>query len=184
MRPILQSSCAVATSAAEARFRIDTPIEGRRGTRVVALDDGAATLVRRLARESWNAARFFTLVAQSHEAQPHEAQSHEAQSPPVNGGGPPADMALHRTDGTAATLADELGEADVAVMVATTNGSAPAAAVIGRACARRGVMTAGLVLGEQHDVADTVTALRPHAQVLLVTRDEQDVAEVLSALRA
>ncbi|MDT7707181.1 MAG: hypothetical protein QOG20_2788 [Pseudonocardiales bacterium] len=179
MRPILQSSCAVATSAAEARFRIDAPIEGRRGTRVVALDDGAATLVRRLARESWNAARFFTLVAQSHEAQPHEAQS-----PPVNGGGPPADMALHRTDGTAATLADELGEADVAVMVATTNGSAPAAAVIGRACARRGVMTAGLVLGEQHDVADTVTALRPHAQVLLVTRDEQDVAEVLSALRA
>ncbi|MCW2716850.1 MAG: 3-methyl-2-oxobutanoate hydroxymethyltransferase [Pseudonocardia sp.] len=179
MRPILQSSCAVATSAAEARFRIDAPVEGRRGTRVVALDDGAATLVRRLARESWNAARFFTLVAQS-----HEAQSHEAQSPPVNGGGPPADMALHRTDGTAATLADELGEADVAVMVATTNGSAPAAAVIGRACARRGVMTAGLVLGEQHDVADTVTALRPHAQVLLVTRDEQDVAEVLSALRA
>ncbi|MDT7616781.1 MAG: hypothetical protein QOF00_4228 [Pseudonocardiales bacterium] len=179
MRPILQSSCAVATSAAEARFRIDAPIEGRRGTRVVALDDGAATLVRRLARESWNAARFFTLVAQS-----HEAQSHEAQSPPVNGGGPPADMALHRTDGTAATLAEELGEADVAVMVATTNGSAPAAAVIGRACARRGVMTAGLVLGEQHDVADTVTALRPHAQVLLVTRDEQDVAEVLSALRA
>jgi hypothetical protein len=174
MRPILQSSCAVATSAAEARFRIDAPIEGRRGTRVVALDDGAATLVRRLARESWNAARFFTLVA----------QSHEAQSPPVNGGGPPADMALHRTDGTATTLADELGEADVAVMVATTNGSAPAAAVIGRACARRGVMTAGLVLGEQHDVADTVTALRPHAQVLLVTRDEQDVAEVLSALRA
>jgi hypothetical protein len=179
MRPILQSSCAVATSAAEARFRIDAPVEGRRGTRVVALDDGAATLVRRLARESWNAARFFTLVAQS-----HEAQSHEAQSPPVNGGGPPADMALHRTDGTAATLADELGEADVAVMVATTNGSAPAAAVIGRACARRGVMTAGLVLGEQHDVADTVTALRPHALVLLVTRDEQDVAEVLSALRA
>jgi hypothetical protein len=40
------------------------------------------------------------------------------------------------------------------------------------------------VLGERHDVTDTVTALRPHAQVLLVTRDEQDVAEVLSALRA
>ena len=45
-------------------------------------------------------------------------------------------------------------------------------------------MTAGLVLGEQHDVADTVTALRPHAQVLLVTSDDQDVAEVLTALRA
>lgn len=169
MRPILQSSCAVATSAAEARFRIDAPIEGRRGTRVVALDDSAATLVRLLARESWNAARFFTLVA---------------QSPLVNGTGPATDMALHRTDGTATSLADELDEADVAVMVATTNGSAPAAAVIGRACARRGVMTAGMVLGEQHDVADTVAALRPHAQVLVVTSDDQDVAEVLTALRA
>jgi hypothetical protein len=169
MRPILQSSCALATSAAEARFRIDAPIQGRRGTRVVALDDGAATLVRRLARETWNAARFFTLVA---------------QSPPVDGAGPATDMALRRTDGTATTLVDELSEADVAVMVATTNGSAPAAGIIGRACARRGVMTAGLVLGDRHDVAHTVTALRPHAQVLLVTQDDQDVAEVLSALRA
>lgn len=166
MRPILQSSCAVATSAAEARFRIDAPIEGRRGTRVVALDDGAATLVRRLAGESWNAARFFTLVARS----------------PVPDGG--TEMALHRTDGTATTLAAELAEADVAVMVATAGGSAPAAATIGRACARRGVMTAGLVLGAQPEVADTVTALRPHAQVLLVTRDDRDVAEVLTALRA
>jgi hypothetical protein len=45
-------------------------------------------------------------------------------------------------------------------------------------------MTAGLVLGDQSRSRDTLLALRPHAQVLLVSRDEQDVAEVLTALRA
>jgi hypothetical protein len=69
-------------------------------------------------------------------------------------------------------------------MVATTAGSPTAADAIGRACARRGIMTAGLVLGDQLAVAHTLVALRPHAQVLLVTADEQDVAEVLTALRA
>ena len=163
MQPILQSSCARATSRAEARFRIDAPIAGRTGARVIALDDEAATLVRRLAREPWNGARFYTLVA-----------------------GSPAGptMPLHRTSGVPARLDDELTEADVAVMVATTDGSGEAASAIGRACARRGIMTAGVVLGEHTRVAGTVGALRPHAQVLLVSRDTQDVGEVLSAIRA
>jgi hypothetical protein len=176
-RPILQSSCAVATTAAEARYRIDAPIAGRRGTRVVALDDGAATLVRRLAREPWNAARFFTLVAASpgHDGV-FDGAAHDAETA--------GRMALRRTDGTTTRLGDELAEADVAVMVATANGSAPAAEAIGRACARRGIMTAGLALGEPREVADTVLALRPHAQVLLVSRDDSDLAEVLGALRA
>ena len=169
--PILLSSCALATSAAEARYRIDAPIEGRQGARVVSLDDGAATLVRRLARQRWNGARFFTLVA-------------TPLGPDGSGATHPLDMALHRTDGSTTRLVDELGQADVTVMVATANGNAPAASTIGRACARRGIMTAGLVLGDRGDVGDTVTALRPYAQVLLVTRDEQDVAEVLTALRA
>lgn len=165
MRPILLNSCARATSAAEARYRIDVPVAGRRGARVIALDDGGATLVRRLARETWNAARFFTLVA---------------GAPRTGGDG----MALHRVTEGSTSLGSELADADVAVMVATDHGSAAAADTIGRACARRGVMTAGLVLGDQALSRDTLLALRPHAQVLLVSRDEQDVAEVLTALRA
>jgi hypothetical protein len=172
MQPIPRSSCAQATSWAEARFRIDAPIEGRRGARVIALDDGAATLARRLARQRWNGARFFTLVAG------------RPGAPPATRGGDEPDMWLHRTNGGAARLVDELVAADVAVMVATGNGNAAAAATIGQACARRGIMTAGVVLGEQFEVAETVLALRPHARVLLVSRDEQDVAEVLSAIRA
>ena len=172
MRPVLLSSCAKATTATEARFRIDVPIEGRRGARVVALDDDAATIVRRLALQQWNGARFFTLVA-------------GAGSDRHGAGEDPDEMPLHRTNGTDTRLADELMAADVAVMLATAGGGAAvAASAIGRACARRGIMTAGLVLGDRHEVGDVVAALRPYAQVLLVTADEQDVHEVLTALRA
>ena len=36
-----------------------------------------------------------------------------------------------------------------------------------------------LALGERHAVADTILALRPHAQVLLVSGDQEDLTEVL-----
>jgi hypothetical protein len=45
-------------------------------------------------------------------------------------------------------------------------------------------MTAGIVLGERVAVADAVAALRPHARNLMSTEDEDDVAAVLTALRA
>jgi hypothetical protein len=167
-RPTLLSSCARATTAAEAVYRIDAPVQPRQGARVVALDDGASTVVRRLARQAWHAARFYTLVADA--------------NGPANGH--PTDIALHRTTGTDTRLASELDAADVAIMIATTDGSAVAAEAIGRACARRGIMTAGLILGEQREVQQTVRALRPHAQVLLVTGDAEDASEMLTALRA
>jgi hypothetical protein len=175
-QPILASSCAQATTAREARYRIDAPIAGRRGARIVALDDRAATIVRRAAQQPWNGARFFTL----------EVGAPGAQGPAAllpDGDGSP-DIALHRTDGSSSRLTDELSEADVAIMVATTDGNAEAAEAIGRACARRGIMTAGLALGERRAVAGTILALRPHAQVLLVSGDDEDLAEVLTALRA
>jgi hypothetical protein len=81
-------------------------------------------------------------------------------------------------------LEAEIGESDVAIMVATADADGAAAAAIARACAERGIMTAGLVLGEQLDVATAVSALRPYARNLMVTSDEEDVAEVLRALRA
>ena len=176
MRPVLANSCAMATSAAEARFRINVPIEGRQGARVVALDDGSATIVRRLALQKWSAARFYTLVAGTPAG---------AGNGVVRSWDDPDEMALHRTNGTDTRLAEELEDGDVAVMLATAGGkAADAAEAIGRACARRGIMTCGLVLGARHEVDDVVFALRPYAQVLLVTSDEQDVTEVLTALRA
>jgi hypothetical protein len=81
-------------------------------------------------------------------------------------------------------LARELDDADVAIMVATSDADGAAAEAIARAAVARGIMTAGLVLGEHVDVAAAVSALRPYARNLMVTNDEDDVAEVLRALRA
>ena len=81
-------------------------------------------------------------------------------------------------------LVGEIEQSDVAIMVATADADAAAAEAIARACVERGIMTAGLILGEQLAVAGSVAALRPYARNLMVTNDEEDVAEVLRALRA
>jgi hypothetical protein len=78
----------------------------------------------------------------------------------------------------------DLDDVDVVVMIATADADAGVAAALAEACIRRGIMTAGLVVGERPDVAAAVSALRPYARNLMVTDDEEDVAEVLTALRA
>jgi hypothetical protein len=83
-----------------------------------------------------------------------------------------------------ATLDDELRDADFAMMIATADDGAAAASAIGRACARRGITTAGIVLGAGYTATEAVTALRPHARVLLVTEDRQDVVEILGEVGA
>jgi hypothetical protein len=168
-RPILLNSCARAATAAEARFRINRPIAPSRGARVVALDEGAEAVVRRVAEQPWSNARFFV-----------------CRSPALlaAGNGDVPDVVLVSTDGSESRLSAELGGADVAVMVATADEGADEAGAIGDACTLRGIMTAGVVIADGHDAEATVSALRPHARVLMVTHDEHDVAEVLSALRA
>jgi hypothetical protein len=81
-------------------------------------------------------------------------------------------------------LAEELAVADVAIMVATADADAGAASAIAQACFERGIMTAGLILGERVAVGEATAALRPYARNLMVTEDEDDVAAVLTALRA
>ena len=81
-------------------------------------------------------------------------------------------------------LAGELADADVAIMIATADADGDTAGAIARACAERGIMTAGLILGDRFGVGDAVSALRPYARNLMVTEDEDDVAAVLTALRA
>jgi hypothetical protein len=78
----------------------------------------------------------------------------------------------------------ELDDVDMVLMIATADADADAAGRLADAAFERGIMTAGLIVGEGADVAATVSALRPHARNLMVTDDEEDVAEVLTALRA
>jgi len=131
--PILSNACARAATAEEARYRIDRPIPGRAAS-LVALDEGAADILARLAR--------------------------------------PFARAL---------APDELADVDLVLVVATNDDGAELAAEIARACWQRGIMATGLIIGESRDA---VAALRPYARNLMVTEDEDDVAAVLTALRA
>jgi len=82
------------------------------------------------------------------------------------------------------TVPEELADSDVAILIATAAADAGAAATIGAAAAERGIMCSGLVLGERAEVMPTIAALRPYARNLMATSDEDDVAAVLTALRA
>lgn len=166
VRPTLLNACASAATASEARFRIDRPIAGG-PARIVALDEGAAAVVRRVAEQPWRASRFLI---------------HEPGVAGANGAG--GEIVLRSTDGSRSRLSEELEDAYLAIMIATSDDAAPAAAAIARACGERGIMTAGLILGERADVGAAVAALRPYAPVLMVTDDERDLSEVLTALRA
>jgi hypothetical protein len=157
------SSCARAASAAEARYRIDAPVESRRA-RVIALDEPAADVLRSVAALEWASARFFVCDT-------------------VGGSGEADDVLLRGIDGSPAVLSGELAGAHVVVMVATQDSGANCAYVIGKACWERAVMTAGLVLGDGSQTLGAVAALRPHARVLLPTADESDLVELLTALR-
>ncbi len=158
--PILANSCARAATAAEARYRIDYPLAPARGARVLALDEGAAEVARRVAGESWTNARFFVC------------------EPDAEG------VRLRGIGGAAADLAEQLVDADVVVMIASEDAGAGCAYAIGKACWERSIMTAGLVLGDGFEAEHAVAALRPHARVLLPSADETDVVELLTALRA
>jgi hypothetical protein len=177
-RPILLNSCARAATAAETRYRIDAPITPTRGTRVVALDPGAEAVVRRVAAQRWFGARFFSCVPRGHGHPDGAVQTGRY------GGIDVADLMLVAVDGSSSRLSVELDGADVAMMIATADAAAAAASAIGDACTLRGIMTAGLVIAGTDEAAAAVSALRPHARVLMVTQDERDVSDLLTALRA
>ena len=164
---MLLSSSARAATAAEARYRIDAPIAPARGARVIALDDGAAAVIGRVAMQQWANAGFFVCQGVA----PGAANGSEV-------------LLLRGIDGSPTVLSDPLVDADVVVMIATEDPAAGCAAAVGRACALRGIMTAGVVLSDAGKADAAVAALRPHARVLLPSADESDVTELLTALRA
>lgn len=188
-QPTLLNSCASAATAAEARFRIDYPDTQHRAARVIALDERAAELVRRLAAAHWRGGHFLVFEAVV-PADGADGKGNGAAPDPMANAADAADAAdavLRAADGTAVLLSSELGDADSAVMIATAEASASAASVIGDACAARRIMSAGLVIADGApgggDVDDVVAALRPNAMVLVVLQDHRDVPEILSALR-
>lgn len=169
MRPTMLSSCASAATAKEAAFRIDRPVDLVRSTRVIALDAGAERVIREVAERSWSDARFLLL-------------DRDAPVAPDDNHG--ADLVLRDHLGERTHLSAQLEGADSVVMVATTSKDIVPVRTIGDAAMLRGIMTAGIVFGENDDVRDVVLAQRPYARVLLISREDDDLAEILTALRA
>jgi hypothetical protein len=160
-QPILLNTCAVASTAREAASRIDFNDFEPRSVRVIALDAGAADVVRRLSSQDWSGGRFL-LVSEADE---------ERQT-------------LLTMDGQTCGLADELDDCDAVVMIASPITDVVAAGRVGDAAAARPVMSAALVLAGPDESADAaVTALRENAMVMLVLREVPDLVEVLTALR-
>ena len=52
------------------------------------------------------------------------------------------------------------------------------------ACKVRGIMTAGLVVTPGRLTSEALFALRPYARILLVPAEEDDLTELLAAIRA
>jgi hypothetical protein len=152
------SSCARAATAKEAAFRIDYPLEPARATRVIGFDIPAVEAVRSVAGHEWGQAQFYSATDPGHR--------------------------LVTMAGESRPLADALDGVDSLVMVAATGEGAQAVATIGAACQVRGIMTAGLVLTPGRLTSDALMALRPYARILLVPAEEDDLLELLRAIRA
>jgi hypothetical protein len=95
---------------------------------------------------------------------------------------------LVASDGSRVKLSEELESADLVVMVASAGESGEAAAIIGAACLARGIMTTGVILtsvhGQDQGASVTLKNLRRYAAMLVVTSDEEYLADMLAALRA
>ena len=168
----MASERARATTAAEARFRIDAPNSQPRTVKVIALDAAAERVVKRIAQRPWRPATFFTSL--SDDGVTRGAWSMQAW--------------LGNVAGRAMDLVGEIAGADLVVMVAAAGTSPPAASVIGEACALNRVMTTSLIV-DAHGQTDaalarTLAALRPYASMLVVADGEDYIEAMLEALRA
>ena len=167
------SESARMSSAGEARFRIDAPNSKPRHIKVIALDGTSEAVVKNLAERRWSNASFFTASA-------------------FAGTPPEADFSmpgwLSDLAGRAKDLLDEVGAADLVVMVARAGENAQAAALIGEACSLKRVNTTALILGgvsaTDEMLSRTLSQLRPWSLMLVIANREDYIEDMLLALRA
>ena len=168
----MQSESARMSSAAEARYRIDAPNTKPRSVKVIALDTPSERVIKELSQRQWNRASFFT--ASAFGGTPKQGESFSGWL---------SDLA-----GRTKNLIEEVNSADLVVMVAAAGESAQAASIIGEACSVKRVMTTALVLGgpaiSDEALSKTLSHLRPWALMLVIASAEDNIADMLTALRA
>ena len=174
----MDSESARMSSAAEAKFRIDSPNSKPRAVKVIALDTPSERIVKDLAQSQWQRASFLTASAFS--GAPRQG---ERFSERFSLGGWLNDLAGRTKD-----LVDEVDSADLVVMVASAGESAAAAALIGEACNLKHVMTTALILGgasaSDEALSKMLAQLRPHAMMLVISSADEYIKDMLTALRA
>lgn len=167
---MLPSESARASSATEARFRIDAPNSKARATKVIALDEPSERIVKQFAERPWGNAAFLTARA-------------PAQDAPFSMSGWLGDLAGHTK-----SLIDEINSADQVVMIATAGENLAAASIIGEACSLKRVTTTALVLSplstSDQALSQSLAQLRPWALMLVIATAEDYIADMLAALRA
>jgi hypothetical protein len=125
---------------------------------VIALDAESERVVRVASFEEWGEATFYSASDPGHE--------------------------LISMSNRVFPLDSEIENSHTLVMVSNTGENAEAAATIGAACLLRGITTVGLVLTPGRLTSDALMALRPYARILLVPAEEDDLVELLRAIRA
>jgi hypothetical protein len=162
------SECARATSVAEACFRVDYSNSVARRIKIIALDDPAKDVIRRLAQKRWNSATFMTAAGQERSRSVGDWLSNLA--------------------GEGLNLLDQMRDADLVVTVSTAGESACDAAVIAEACGVHRVMMTALLVDPasvpEASLLATMMPLRAHASMLVVAKGEEYVEAMLTALRA
>ncbi|MEW1980215.1 hypothetical protein AB0333_04695 [Citricoccus sp. NPDC079358] len=157
--PISVSACARAATTEEAAYRIDYPLAYARSTRVVAFDETAEKSVRSVSDGPWGQAQFYTTSDSGEE--------------------------LVTLKGEGRPMVMEIEHSDSVIMVATNSIVSTAVATVGAACRERSIMTAGLLLLDAGPLGgDALSAIRPYARILLVPADEDDLFQLLKAIRA
>jgi hypothetical protein len=170
----MQTESARMSSASEAKFRITAPNSLPRTIKIIALDPRSASVLEQIAREQWKSALFLTATAFSAAAGKHRDFSL---------GGWLSDLAGRTRD-----LVNEVRGADSIIMVATAGEDTEAAALIGETCGIKHVLSTAVVLGARacsaKTLARTLSQLRPHVTMLVVSREDEYLGDMLAALRA
>jgi hypothetical protein len=85
-------------------------------------------------------------------------------------------------------LDEEIGAADLVVMVAGPGGQAQDAAAIGRACSEHRVMTTGFIVcagsGPERELSKTLAQLRPWSLMVVIANSDDYIDDMMAALRA
>ena len=164
------------SSAAEARFRVQAPNSAPRAIKVMALDAAGEAVIRRLAGAGWKHTTFFTAASRS---EPEGRGDLSAAS---------ADDAIIDLAGHIKSVADEVDNADLVVLVAGPGGHAQAASIIGQACSLRRVMTTGFIVGvtaaSENALSKTLAQLRPWSLMVVIANSDDYIDDMMTALRA